>query len=297
MEKQHGIGKKDRFSSLIIIKKWLLLKIKDYIPEVFQNPLRCFKNKIIFKKTIVHYKLKAVIHHDKTVYKCPCCNMKLCDFVSGDFEQRSTYYNPERYKNTKQEVLCPVCSSLPRHRILALWCEEHIGELNGNLLYFAPEKGMEIWLSRNNIKYTTADLFALADLKLDIENTGQPDESWDIIICNHVLEHVNDYQKALNEVYRILKTGGMFICSFPILENLSSVIEEKEHTEDNKAKRLRLYGQADHLRIFGADSNIILSQVGFKVSKIDGNAMAKSIMPIIGPADYDVNYLFCCRKP
>ena len=156
---------------------------------------------------------------------------------------------------------------------------------------------MKLWLKRNGITVTTADYYAPAELKLDLCNIKQPDSSWDWIVCNHVLEHVDDYQKALSELYRILKPGGTLIISFPILASLPTLIEETKHTEENKSKRLQRYGQADHLRIFGADSEEILRNVGFHVSRIDGSKMPKEILPVVGPADYDVNYLFICRKP
>jgi ubiquinone/menaquinone biosynthesis C-methylase UbiE len=70
-------------------------------------------------------------------------------------------------------------------------------------------------MDRNDIHVTTADLNQPADLKLDIEETGLENGSYDIIICNHVLEHVDDFRKALKEMYRILTPGGSFICSFP----------------------------------------------------------------------------------
>ena len=129
---------------------------------------------------------------------------------------------------------------------------------------------------------------------MDMRNVA--DDTYDVVVCNHVLEHINDYKKALNEIYRVLKPGGKLICSFPILENLPTLIEETEHTEENKAKRIKLYGQYDHLRIFGADSAEILRKAGFSVSRIDGNKAPQAILPIIGPADYDVNYLFICSK-
>lgn len=69
----------------------------------------------------------------------------------------------------------------------------------------------------------------------------------------------------------------------------------KNHAK-NKKRKMELYGQADHLRIFGADSREMLEDAGFSVSLIDGDSMPASIMPVTGPADYDVNYLFICRK-
>ena len=90
--------------------------------------------------------------------------------------------------------------------------------------------------------------------------------------------------------------------SFPILSSLPNVIEEhdvpdNEIEEERRSRRVKYYGQADHLRIFGADSKDILIQAGFKVDIIDGSKMDKRILPVVGPADYDVNYLFLCKKP
>ena len=98
------------------------------------------------------------------------------------------------------------------------------------------------------------------------------------------------------EVHRILKPGGTLSRSFPILEILDTLIEETEHTEENKTKRLELYGQIDHLRIFGKDSDNILKAIGFEASRINGADMPDSIFPVIVSADYDVNYIFLCRK-
>ena len=116
---------------------------------------------------------------------------------------------------------------MPRHRILALWCNKHKRILRkSNILYFAQEPSIKKWMKRNKVTCTTADYFQVADLKLDIQSTKLPDESYDIIICNHVLEHVQDFRKALKEVHRILRKGGYFICSFPIDPNIELLDED-----------------------------------------------------------------------
>ncbi len=95
---------------------------------------------------------------------------------------------------------------------------------------------MRKWFRRKGISVTTADLYTDADMKLDIENTGLADGTWDWIICNHVLEHVNDYQKALNELRRILKPDGRLIISFPIDESLETVQENRNADENDRIK-------------------------------------------------------------
>lgn len=280
--------------------------IKQRIPLRFKESLRPFY--LPFYKLISYVKgkfcvIEAKILSSKAIYYCPCCNNDLLSFIDGKYNKKSFYFNTERYKNTIQNVQCPVCGSIPRHRILAMWLEEHKHQLKDtDILYFAQEKGVASLLKRNHINFTTADLYASADLKLNIESTGLQDSSWDWIICNHVLEHVDNYKSALHEIYRILKPGGKLIISFPILSFLPTVIEEhdlpdNETEEERKARRLEKFGQVDHLRIFGIDSKEMLLQVGFKVDIIDGRKMSKLIMPVVGPADYDVNYLFLCEKP
>lgn len=274
--------------------------IKKYLPKPIITVLRRIHARIIkWRKTlkIYGYKLDAKLYPSQMICYCPCCNNGLRSFKAGRFTDRPNKYSFERYKGIRQEVECPICESIPRHRIMATWMDAHKDELqNKKILYFALEKGINLWLKRNGIQVTTADLYASADLKLNIEDTRLPDSSWDWIVCNHVLEHVTDYKKALRELYRILKPAGNLIISFPILESLPTLIEETEHTEENKKKRLSLYGQADHLRIFGRDSKDILESIGFDVTVIDGSKMPQNILPVVGPADYDVNYLFLCQK-
>lgn len=149
-------------------------------------------------------------------------------------------------------------------------------------------------MKRNKVTCTTADYFQVADLKLDIQSTKLPDESYDIIICNHVLEHVQDFRKALKEVHRILRKGGYFICSFPIDPNIELLDEDSTIvTEEDCKKR---FGQVDHLRVFGRNSEQFLKEAGFEVKKIKGAESPEEIMPVVGPGDYDWNELIWGRK-
>ena len=122
-----------------------------------------------------------------------------------------------------------------------------------------------------------------------------PDNSYDIIICNHVLEHVDDYKAALKDVYRVLRPGGSFICSFPIDSDVSLVDEDKSII--TYEERLVRYGQSDHKRLFGMRSDELLSEFGFDVSVINGDDCPPEILPVIGPSKYDINRLFRCVKP
>lgn len=217
-------------------------------------------------------------------------------YVAGPFRDHPERFNSVRYEHTKQEVLCPFCSSMPRHRILALWGKAHKQYLRkADILYFAPGGSERMWLKRNHVSCVTADLYSEAvDLKLDIQDTGLPDESYDVIVCNHVLEHVDDFRKALKEMYRILRSGGSFICSFPMDTNMELLDEDPcVQTEE---ERVRRFGQNDHQRVFGIKADRFLTEAGFEVERIDGKDYPEEILPVVGPADYDMNLLFRCVK-
>ena len=150
------------------------------------------------------------------------------------------------------------------------------------------------WMKRNDVTYTTADIGSSADLKLDIQDIDLPDSSYDVVVANHVLEHVDDYKTALAEVRRILAPGGFFICSFPMDKSVEFVDEEQG--EISPEERIRRFGQNDHKRIFGMQADKILIDAGYSVEVINGETYPTEILPVIGPADYDINRLFCCRK-
>lgn len=250
---------------------------------------------MIYKGRMIRFKAESVFIPQKMIYYCPCCGLYFKAFVSGHFQNHPERYNPERYEKARQDVICPYCGSLPRHRILASWCEKNIDTLKpADILYFAPEPSMSVWLKRNGIRVTTADMYHQADLKLDIQSTGLDENSYGMIFCNHVLEHVEDFRISLKEVHRILKSGGYFICSFPMDPRTEIVDEDKG--VDTDADRYRHYGQVDHRRVFGTKADQLLRQAGFEVEAINGENFPDEILPVVGPADYDINRLFCCRK-
>ena len=149
-------------------------------------------------------------------------------------------------------------------------------------------------MDRHGIRAVTADLFNPADLKIDIEDTGLESDSYDVIICNHVLEHVTDYRKALRELRRIVRPDGMIIISFPVDTKLDTAYEDNRIV--TKEDRVRHFGQHDHLRVFGRDSKELLEHHGFIVEEIRGEDCDAIIKPVVGPADYDYDVLWACRK-
>ena len=226
---------------------------------------------------------------------CPCCGKHFERFRDERYYADVRRFNPDMFSRERQDVICDFCRSAPRHRIIAEWAERNLELLRSSkILYFAPELSMMLWFRRHGIRVETADLFdKRADLKLDITALDLPDGSRDIVFCNHVLEHVSDYELALSELHRIIRKGGMLIISFPIDPELDEV---REDTIGSVQERIRLFGQHDHLRVFGKNSREILARAGFETDTIDIAGLPDEILPVTGPADYDTNTIFCCIR-
>lgn len=240
--------------------------------------------------------VSTVLYREKTgrVY-CPCCDKHFEHFMDERYYADEKNFNPLMFSKSRQDVICGFCRSAPRHRIIAEWAQKNIELLKGSkILYFAPELSMMLWFKRNGIKVRTADLFdKRADIKLDLTAIDLPDESEDIIFCNHVLEHVSDHNAALADLHRVLRKGGLLIISFPVDNSSESV---REQDTGSAEERIRLFGQYDHLRVFGKDSQEMLEKAGFRVDTVKTGDMPADIVPANGPADYDTNEIFCCIR-
>jgi SAM-dependent methyltransferase len=162
------------------------------------------------------------------------------------------------------DAVCPHCASQPRHRLLKLAVEEK-GLLSDKprVLHFAPEGNVRAYVEPQAGLYKTADLFAHGvDLKLNIEAIDQPDGVWDVIICSHVLEHV-DHRKALGELHRILAPGGVLLAMFPIVDAWPQDYEAPEVTAPRD--RGLHFGKDNHLRRFGASVREEFLKAGFEL--------------------------------
>jgi SAM-dependent methyltransferase len=119
-----------------------------------------------------------------------------------------------------------------------------------------------------NLIYTTTDLNSpIADVKADISDLPFPDNEFDFIICNHVLEHIPDDTKAMQEIYRVLAPGGTAILQVPYKADLEKTFEDNSITDPKE--RARIFGQYDHVRVYGMDYFTKLESIGFKVEAVD----------------------------
>ncbi len=241
------------------------------------------------------YKLHSLLLNKENSLYCPCCAISLKRWSRARFDEHPEECDSRRLAGINQNLVCPACGSLPRHRIMTWYLDNNKDILRGKeILYFAIEPCIARWLKRNKLSFTTADLYAPADLKINIEDIALADMSYSAVVCNHVLEHVMDLRQALSELHRILKPGGILICSFPMDPKLDKMYEDFSVTSPQE--RIKHFGQFDHVRIFGADSQEILESAGFAVTAVRGSEMPAKINPSVDPADYDSDIMFICRK-
>jgi SAM-dependent methyltransferase len=178
---------------------------------------------------------------------------------------------PYGYGKQRSNVLSPSTLSLERHRLLWLYLENETDFFSApkKVLHFAPEQAFyKLFRNQKNLDYTTTDLFSpLADVKADICNLPFDDNAYDIILCNHVLEHIPDDVKAMQELFRVLKPGGMGIFQIPQDLNREKTFEDNSITDQKQ--RAEIFGQYDHVRVYGRDYFEKLRSIGFRVVEED----------------------------
>ena len=192
---------------------------------------------------------------------------KFTDPINGKSYRK---FLPYGYVKQRDNALSPGTLSLERHRLLWLYLNNETNFFSKTLkvLHIAPEQCFyNLFKNLKNINYTTFDLNSpLADIKGDICNLPFKENSFDFILCNHVLEHINDDKKAMKELYRVLNKNGTAILQVPINQKSSKTFEDSSIV-DNK-KRIEKFGQYDHIRLYGLDYFKKLESFGFKVDPL-----------------------------
>jgi len=193
---------------------------------------------------------------------------KFTDPIDGKSFRKFLSYG---YNKLRKNALSPSTLSLERHRLLWLYLinETVLFEKKIKLLHFAPEQAFyKRFKKLNNIQYDSIDINSpLAKIKADICDLPIKDNTYDFILCNHVLEHVLDDNKAMSELYRVLKKGGTGIFQVPIDMNRKKTFQDDSITD--KLERNKIFGQYDHVRVYGKDYFNKLENTGFKVQQID----------------------------
>ena len=219
-------------------------------PVKYANRLSHYYNRLRYWMTVIR------LGEGIDTKECPACG------YLGKFK---AFGQPPRYS-----AQCPNCSSLERHRLLCLALQNlPLLSKSEDVLHFAPEPIVSRLLVGYEVNYTSADVVpGQAARTLDLERIDLPSESVDVVVVNHVLEHVDD-AAALAEIYRILKERGRFIATSPVIEGWQHTYENPE-VGDDEGRNIH-FGQADHVRFYGRDIRDRIRAVGFALDEFVGD--------------------------
>jgi len=216
-----------------------------------------------------------------------------CPICSGHFRRLLPFGAKKR-----QNAECPKCGSLERHRLLWLYLRDrtnfftdHLKILDIAPLYYLQKKFKKL----GNLDYISADISSpIAMIKMDITDINLPNNQFDCIICYHVLEHISDDTKAMKELYRILKPGGWAILQVPVDPNRGKTYEVSKIV--SSWERERVFGQKDHVRVYGRDYKNRLEEAGFVV-KVDNYVQQLEDSVIRQYALMRNEEIYLCSKP
>jgi SAM-dependent methyltransferase len=181
--------------------------------------------------------------------------------ICGRVGKMLAFGQPPRF-----DARCRKCGSLERHRLQAMWLKRNPDAVdNKRVLHFAPESVISGMLRPKARDYIGADLDGRrAERALNMEEIALGDETIDLIVCNHVLEHVND-AKALKEFYRVLVPGGRALLMFPVIEGWNETYENP--LVQSAKERTLHFGQWDHVRFYGRDVRERIRSTGFELTE------------------------------
>ena len=236
-------------------------------------------------------------------YECYCCHRRIGRFLAyrgGMKNVPSAMIDLDVIGSDVDHFSCPYCRAHDRERHLLMYLDKtSLWEKfkNGVVLHFAPERNLAERIRNSRpINYVKADLFpsSLDIVREDITKLSFIDEVFDIVIANHVLEHVPDDAAALREIFRVLKPGGIAILQTPFSSKLMATSEDRMIA--SAAERLKAYGQEDHVRLYGNDLFVRIEGAGFL-------PLVQTHEQVLGGIDakrYGVNPrepFFCYQKP
>lgn len=219
--------------------------------------IRYVPRKYLQRVANVGLKIVSVFYAGNAV-TCPVCERSFKRFL------------PYGRINPRPNALCPNCLSLERHRLIWLYLKEKTNFFNKKLhvLHIAPEACfIPRFEKHHGNQYITADIESpLAKVKMDIHDIPFAENSFDVVLCNHVLEHVKDDIRAMSEIRRVLKPGGFSILQVPFFNPIPQETFEDPSVTDPKTRE-KLFGQDDHVRKYGFDYTKRIERAGLKASE------------------------------
>jgi SAM-dependent methyltransferase len=207
------------------------------------------------------FKFFAPVFYGGNKVECPVCGKSFRKFLSYGSEVAH-----------REGVLCPYDLTLERHRLMWLYLRDHSNFFTAdklNVLHIAPEQCFhKRFKEQKNLEYLTGDLVSpIADMHFDLHDIPLEDNRFDVVFCNHVMEHVDDPIQCMSELNRVLKPGGWGIMQVPQDFNREETYEDPSITSPEE--REKHYWQKDHVRLFGRDYPQWLEKAGFEVEHFD----------------------------
>jgi hypothetical protein len=244
-----------------------------------------FHPKLMFKQfKNAFYILSYYLFYRGTSRFCPICGKSSRRFLEFGIVSR-------------KDAQCPYCRSLERQRLLWIYLIQQTDFFSNplkTLLHVAPESCLESRFRKHlGNNYITADLLdPHVMVKMDVTKIPYPNQSFDIIYCNHVLEHVPDDKRAIQEFYRVLKNNGWAILNVPI--DAAKTFEDPAIVDPHE--RERLFGQKDHVRQYGPDYVDRLQEAGFKVSVFGVDEVVHQDEAVRMGLTAETGHIFYCTK-
>ncbi|PBC68998.1 class I SAM-dependent methyltransferase [Fibrobacter sp. UWS1] len=233
-------------------------------------------------------------------YKCPFCryHARKLKPIGCDFK---VIYEKEIIGCGRRFAGCIKCGSTDKERLVFTYLKNNIdffSNTNKTILHMAPEPNLsKQFLAHKFKEYICGDYFAPGYenaypsyvQNINILNIPYSNEYFDVVICNHVLEHVEDDLKGMSEIYRVLRKGGFAILQVPI-----SYVTDKTYEDpsiSDPAEREKVFGQRDHVRIYGLDYFDRLKKIGFEIEVVSDLATRYSKYGLNGKEK-----IFVCHK-
>ena len=215
--------------------------------------------KLTMRCSYVFKKFAPVFYKGNKV-ECPVCERSFSKFLS--FGSKVAH---------RENVLCPYDLTLERHRLMWLYLKNETDFFTAPLkvMHIAPEQCfLDLFRAQKNLNYTTGDLVSpIADIHFDLHKIPLDKDQYDVIFCNHVMEHVDDDHQCMSELHRIMKPGGWGILQVPIDYNRNETYEDPSITTPEE--REKHFWQYDHVRLYGLDYPDKLRAAGFEVEEYD----------------------------
>lgn len=226
--------------------------------KLYKYLLNTLPRPLLIRLSYPFKKVAPLLYKGNNV-ECPVCERSFSKFLSygADIVHRDN-------------VLCPYDLTLERHRLMWLYLKDHsdfFTKKDLKVLHIAPEQCFHSLFKRQeNLDYLTGDLVSpIADMHFDLHDIPLENDQYEVIFCNHVMEHVNDPIRCMQELHRVMKPGGWGIMQVPQDWDRADTYEDPSITSPED--REKHFWQKDHVRLFGRDYPDYLRKAGFTVTE------------------------------